>query len=102
MFVRQNRRFAGKMEGQTVDLRLPTQPRTTKPASVKRMERILSLRRITGKKDMFECSACHERFERKPDASASRDFAAHVKSKHQPKSGDVNRQLSAQAALSAG
>ena len=55
------------------------------------VERIPSLRRITGKKDTFKWSACDERFERKPNASASREFAAHVKSKHKPESEDVSQ-----------
>ena len=55
------------------------------------MEHMPYLRRITGKKDTFECSACRERFERKPDVSASREFAAHVRSRHKPKSEDVNQ-----------
>ena len=63
------------------------------------MEHMPSLRRVTGKKDTFECSACHERFERKPDASASRDFATHVRSKHKPKSEDVNQAFRAMREL---
>ena len=53
------------------------------------IEHMAYLRRITGKKDTFEGSACHERFERKPDASPSREFAAQVRSRHKPKSEDV-------------
>jgi hypothetical protein len=53
--------------------------------------KIPSLWRVSGKKEIFECSVCHEQFERKPDVSASREFANHVRTKHRPKSESGNQ-----------